>query len=337
MSGGPRGTRRDLPRNPPEQRSFSTDRAETTVTNRPAIKTLLKVTVTIGLVALVAYYAGPRRIWVCLRQAHPGVFLLANILTIPLLMAKIIKWHLLARHLGPDITLRRSARSYMHGLVLALITPFASGELARGALLTTSRAAEATGQVVLDKLLDLILVCLLAAAGLAVLAEGTIGWIAFGAAAVLSLGGLIAFATPLPSAVLRRFPRLPMAATFQRIVDSIQRTRKRDLAWVALLGLSFYVLLYVQAYALVWAFLGEAPPLRSVAAYPFITLSTILPIAIGGVGIRESTAVLMSRAFNIPAAVAFNAFFAHWVVLLVIPALVYLPFSARRTAASPRE
>ena len=55
--------------------------------------------------------------------------------------------------------------------------------------------------------------------------------------------------------------------------------------------------------------------------FPIITLSTILPIAIGGVGIREWTAILLLRRFGVPESAAFNTFFVHFVVVQLLPAL----------------
>ena len=51
-------------------------------------------------------------------------------------------------------------------------------------------------------------------------------------------------------------------------------------------------------------------------------VGVFLPIAVGGVGVREGTAVLLLRSFGIAEAAAFNAFFIHFVIVQLIPALV---------------
>ena len=56
--------------------------------------------------------------------------------------------------------------------------------------------------------------------------------------------------------------------------------------------------------------------------FPIITLSTIVPIAVGGVGIREWTAVLLLlQQFDVSESASFNAFLTHFIVVTLLPAL----------------
>ncbi len=294
-------------------------------------KSIAKTAVIIGIFGLVLYIAGPRRCWDCLKQANLPILFGASLMTAPMLLLKIAKWHMLARSLGPDITWSLSARSYMQGFILAVITPLTAGELARGAFLSKSKSAEATGLVVIDKIVDLSCVCILSTIGLAYLAHGVISLISLVLTILLLLFGFILFATSWPRRFLERFPRIPLAGTFSKMIMAVQKTRKRDIGTVFLFGIFHFFFLYSQCYILLFAFMREWPPLASIAAYPFITLSTIFPIAIGGIGVREGAAVALMRAFDIPEPIAFNAFFANWIVVIVIPAILLYPFVLRKT------
>ncbi len=67
---------------------------------------------------------------------------------------------------------------------------------------------------------------------------------------------------------------------------------------------------------------GESFPAEVVLYFPVITLSTILPITIGGLGVREGTAIYFLKRYQIPEAVAFNTFFTHFVIANVLAGLL---------------
>jgi hypothetical protein len=87
---------------------------------------------------------------------------------------------------------------------------------------------------------------------------------------------------------------------------------------VALVNFAFY---YVQVYLMVRAF-SEHVGLSAVAWFPTITLSTIIPYAIGGLGIRELVAAYWLSNYGLTWAAAGSAFFAHFVIIMILPGLV---------------
>ena len=89
------------------------------------------------------------------------------------------------------------------------------------------------------------------------------------------------------------------------------------------IGLAFvgFIIFYVQAFILLRA-VSPSAPISVLPVFPIITLSTILPLSIGGVGIREWTAVLLLSRFNITPEAAITAFFGHFVVVQLLPSLV---------------
>jgi len=105
------------------------------------------------------------------------------------------------------------------------------------------------------------------------------------------------------------------------ILSGLIHTPYQQLALNMALSFIGFAVFYGQAFVLLQAFWVRASWMV-VPYFPIITLSTILPIAVGGVGIREWTAILLLRQFGVTESVAFNTFFAHFVVVQLLPALV---------------
>jgi len=94
------------------------------------------------------------------------------------------------------------------------------------------------------------------------------------------------------------------------------------------LAFLFFAMFYFQAFVILNAFFNQ-PPIATILFFPLITLSTIIPVTIGGLGIREWAAALLLKQFDIPEAVAVNTFFMHFILINFIPALIGAPFVHR--------
>ena len=282
-------------------------------------KTALKITVTLGLVALVIGLGGPGRIVGAFQGADYRLVLLAVLFTPVCIFFKAYRWHLLARSRIPGLGFLPSFKSYMAGLTLAVITPMSAGELARGHHLDPKRGVELAGLVTVDKFLDLA-------------AVGTYGFLGFmylfplpvkvlSALAIACLTGGWLFLRP----ATRLFERLLRAAPESRLgrffaaVKEVPISLLYTCLGVAFINFAFY---YFQVYLVVRAFAKEPVGLSAVAFFPAITLSTIIPYAIGGVGIRELTAALLLSPYNITKAEASSAFFAHFILIMILPGLL---------------
>jgi hypothetical protein len=184
---------------------------------------------------------------------------------------------------------------------------------------------ELTGKVVVDKLTDLVSLTGFAGGGL--LLSGSPP--ACTAGLVLLIGVVLAAALSLlarkvaqgqGNAGWRRWPWLERFR-ISGVLDGMAAIRPAQLGVNVCLSILGFVVFYSQAFVMLRAFWPTAS-WEVVPYFPIITLSTILPIGIGGVGVREWTAVLLLRQFAIPEAVAFNTFFSHFVIVQVLPFLV---------------
>jgi hypothetical protein len=93
---------------------------------------------------------------------------------------------------------------------------------------------------------------------------------------------------------------LHLGDRFIRVADGIRlyRTQPR----LVLLTLSLSVLLWL-VHSLVWYLLGAsvgspAPLLRYLVCVPLVALSTMLPISVGGLGVRENSFVILMGHFG---------------------------------------
>jgi len=288
----------------------------------------VRVGLTLTLMALILVWVGPKSIWDTIKTSRPGPLLLSLLFTPVVIGVKTLRWLLLART-QCSISFREALRSYLAGLALAIITPMAAGEAGRGLFVSTGDPAGLTGKVILDKLVDLSTVSIFSGIGLFLTGEPAAQ--AIGVA--ISVGTFVAWSGMLllrpklegladgveASGLARFFGGLRTRFRIPAIVSGLTRTPVAQLALNMGLSLVGFTVFYSQAFVLMRAFWAEAP-WTVVPYFPIITLSTILPIAIGGVGVREWTAILLLRRFGVTESVAFNTFFAHFVIVQLLPA-----------------
>ncbi len=240
------------------------------------------------------------------------------------LFVKTIRWYFLVRSVDDSISYKDAVLSYLAGLCLAVITPFASGELARGCYFK-DRAAS-TGKVFIDKLVDLTVVAIFTLSGILF----TVGYIQIkliSGAALIILIVIWFIRKPFSRFCDFLSVRFKIAA-IAKIGTAFAEIKTKLLIKIFALAFLFFAMFYFQAFVILTAFFKQ-PPLATILFFPLITLSTIIPVTIGGLGIREWAAALLLKQFDIPEAVAVNTFFMHFILINFIPALIGAPFVQR--------
>ena len=284
----------------------------------------VKALFTAALIGLIVAWVGPHRILGSLLTSDPSLVALGLVFTPAVIGLKALRWQLLVGRRA-EFSYLAALRSYLAGLVLATVTPVAAGEVGRGLFVQRGNRAELTGKVVIDKLTDLVSLTGFAGGGL--LLSGSPP--ARTAGLVLLIGVVLAATLALlarkaaqgqGNAGWRRWPWLERFR-ISGVLDGMAAIRPAQLGVNVCLSILGFVVYYSQAYLMLRAFWPTAS-WEVVPYFPIITLSTILPIGIGGVGVREWTAVLLLRQFAIPEAVAFNAIFSQFVIVQVLPSLV---------------
>ncbi len=278
---------------------------------------LLSICLLVFLILIVE----PMRIIESIRHADGWLCLLGFLLTPVVQSFKIAKWHNLANIVTP-VSLWQAIRSYMYGVVLATITPGQAGEAARAMFLTNVNKARLTGKVIVDKLIDLSAVGLLSGIGLLVLEDVHLQW----------LGWLLLAGVPcgwISLCFLGRFTTKSKAqaegvkAKLAEVWVGLSDTKAKPILLNLLLSFASFAVYYFQGFLILKSFAPGAEIL-AILALPVMTLSTIVPIAFSGIGIRESTAVFLLGALGIEQAAAFNASLIHFTLVQIVPVLLWL-------------
>jgi uncharacterized protein (TIRG00374 family) len=300
----------------------------------------VRLSLTLVLAAIVVIKVDPLRMARAASSVDPSYLALALALTVPFLALKAARWYLMLREASVEATTTEAVRSLLGGMGLALVTPARVGEVVRGAYIRDPQKLKIAGLVLLDKGFDVLVLCVLSVAGAWVLLGPLFG-AALGCAALV---GLIAVYTPrrFHQSLLNVSRRLPGEALLNRFWSSLESLSPRaTTVYLLLTAFSFaIVLLQFGVILLSW----KAWSLDIVfLTFPLVVLTNVLPLTVGGLGVREGAAALLLSNYHVSPAHAALAAFLMFVVNTALPGLVgvlVLPFvaprsTAPRTAAGP--
>jgi glycosyltransferase 2 family protein len=292
---------------------------------------------TVALAVFVVYKADPARVLRAAGTANLGYLIVALTLTVPFLALKSLRWYLMLREAGISATAGEATTSLIGGMGLALVTPARVGEVVRGAYIRDPQKLKIAGLVLLDKGFDVLVLCGLSLAG---------AWrlLGPGAASALAAAALVGLAVVyLPRrvhALLERLTvRLPGRTTLNRLWSSLESlSPPATTTFIALTALSFAIVLVQFALILLswraWSFDIV------LLTFPLVILTNVLPITVGGLGVREGTAALLLSHYGVSAAHAEVAAFLMFAMNTALPGLlgaVALPLlGARKTGQARR-
>ena len=304
------------------------------VSKKPASRiavSLLILGLLLSQVPLDQLWATVRRISLPLWAGALSLFVLAHAVS-------SFKWRLLANIGHNKLSAGYALRCHFTGLFANLFLPsLAGGDLVR-ATMAANRTGETTKVIwgsLLDRFLDTCSLVFIILVGALLLpgvlqAAAPLLWIGL-LAATFPLGAAIALYVPLPKNLPQKLAG-PIQQLRQLIRSLGQNPTPALIALVISLGVqSGFVLLN----ALLGSFCGIDLPLAVwLFAWPVAKLAAMLPISLGGLGVREvALAALLSR-FDIPAASAVGVGLVWETILLgggIIGGLSYA-FSGQKTA-----
>ncbi len=223
-------------------------------------------------------------------------------------IASALRWQRLLALEGVERSRLWSLGSFLRGRFVGAFTPSTVGlDLYRLVDAGGGSHAPAGRALLVEKLYGLVALAMVSAAllpfGLLELFGGS------GALLVLALGmgaalGVLALERPALLVWVGRFLPAPVAAFARRAADALQAGRPALPERLRLLALG---LVTHGATAAIFAATGAALGVRAEALALTIVgnaiiLATLLPISVGGVGVREGTAVALLAAQGVPAA-----------------------------------
>jgi uncharacterized membrane protein YbhN (UPF0104 family) len=284
----------------------------------------LRILVSVALLCWLAW----RTDWPQIRQAAPdfriGPWLAALGLYVVLQMISGLRWQLLARPLGFPGSVWQFTRLYFIGMFFNLFLPTSvGGDVIRAWYLGGRSDVSAFLSVLMDRLSGLAVLLALACVAVVFCPVALPGWIAASVwcTAGAGLAGVILSPALLQGA--RRFGKMQKLA--ERSLVYLQRP--------LLLMETTVLSLFIQAgnIVLVWL-VGQAIRAPVPAYYywimvPMVTLLTLAPISLNGMGIREGATILFLTPLGISHATALSLailWFAVFTAASLLGGVLYL-------------
>lgn len=253
-------------------------------------------------------------------------------------------WNVLHRSLPFPVALR----AHFAGLAANLCLPGAAGG-------DTVRAAVGYAHLrdfgvigaaaTADRLIDMVALASLTVAGLIVAGGDGAGWASTEAACglilLIALGAFYVFPWLVPQ-VWARFPRLPGRAPVQNLAAGLARLARAPGLLLVNLALSIAIqagfiwlnFLFARAVGL------EVPIAAWAFAWALSKIISVLPVSLGGLGLREASLAALLAPFGAVPALVVTAGLAWQVVLFLtggLGALVLFLTGARLRPATPGE
>lgn len=231
---------------------------------------------------------------------------------------KTYKWYYLLKNTARDISFRAALKSYLIGVSFGLVTPARAGEISRAFFLESTERIRFAALVVLDKIFDLTVVVALGLGSSFFFLGGKVTALLtfFLALALLLLLGY----RPILS-FWKRNLFSPQKGVWNNLLSHIPNILSFRLIAVSLcLTVVSYLVVLLEAYLLISGF-ERVLPLVVLWVFPLVMLSNILPVTIGGLGVREGLAAFLFSRFSVAASSAVGASFLIFIFNTLAPAV----------------
>lgn len=291
----------------------------------PNAKRYLKIALTVALLAALLFSLDVSRFAAALFQVDPVWMLLGVALCFFFVAARMLKWIYLARANGLVAPPLELVRAMMFALALGIVTPGRVGEVAAISPFAPADRPRAILAYVFDRIGELATVLLFCAPAAIVFLPGW-GVLIGLALCVGSVAIVLAVQVPwLRRQIAARLPqRTP--ARLREVLGSVIAVPPAY--WLISL------VTYLVTYASVAAFIAGSQPIDSGLALlllPPVTLSNLVTITIGGLGLREGLAALLGPAGGVLPEVAAAAFFLSFFWTRLVPGLLGIGWNLTRS------
>jgi uncharacterized membrane protein YbhN (UPF0104 family) len=265
--------------------------------SRARVGFLLQLTVSVVLLALLARRVPLHDAGAAFRRVHPLTILAALGLSMIGYWGRARRWSLLLARCGISLPTRASYRLTLVGTFYGMMTPGRVGEFARVLPLKGSRTAM-LASVVWDRVADVLILEALCVPAFAFVPawRGSLLWVYLGLVA-FTAAGVAVLGSPAAARLAGRV--LPFLAGVADRWGSNSRSLLRGGAGLA--SFAYGGFFYVFVYGAAWLLLGDLAPgasPRLLLGFPVIPLLGNLPVALGGLGLREQVSATVFRQFG---------------------------------------
>jgi uncharacterized membrane protein YbhN (UPF0104 family) len=301
------------------------------------VSRILRFVVSALLLGFLAWRTDWQQIGATFAHLHAAWWLAAVALLAITQVVSSLRWRLLAGYLGLQRPLSRMIGFFYIGMYFNLLLPTSvGGDVVRAWYLDggSGKRMQAFVSVFLDRLSGLWVLMAVACLGVLFCPPDTPGWIRWSVCACVGCAVLGLAAMP----VLTHF-RDKLPNKIRKAVEALQAMPSWR-AWLAPLGLSVYI--QVASVTLVWLVAqsigAEVPFTYFWILVPMVSLLTLLPVSVNGMGVREGAMVLLLAPLGVSPGTALTLGFLWFTVLATVSlcgGLVYLFGRFPRPALTP--
>ena len=286
----------------------------------------LKAIVTFILAILIAWQIGPRRFVSNIEGIHLD-YLFYALLFFPLVIfLGTEKWYAISKDKVRNPDRKSFLISFLGGMSIGLITPARVGEFSRVLFLESHSKAELTGIAFVDRVIDLQVTLILGVWSVFILLD-KFSFFIF--SSVVLLGLIFLYRPQVFMVILRPFAKiLPFEKQATLFLTGMNSISARVITQCLLLRTVVSIIDLFQFYILINAF-SYVSLSAALAAYPLVIFANILPITIGGVGIREGVSAIILARFNVAPETAVSASFLLFCINTLLPGLIGTFFVTR--------
>lgn len=274
-----------------------------------------RVVISLGLLVAVLLTIGLEELWATVSSASLPLLLAALALFIGGVVVRAARWRALLVALGIRLPFRRLVYLYFSGAFFNLFLPTGfGGDVVR--VLELAQEAQATaalGTVVVDRLTGLLVLFAMALAALP-FGGGLLSLQMRLLVGLLSTAGLIVGGLVLQGKWLRRLGSWlpgPLSLTGEgalaRAYTAVTACGWRAVGQALFFSLLFNTLLILVNYLAALAVGMDIPLVYFLIFVPVLSVTLMLPISVGGLGVRETTAALLFAQIGVDEAVAVAA------------------------------
>ena len=282
------------------------------------VKTAGKLALTVVIVWFLLAHIGVERLGTGLRSIDGEWFIWAIVCSPFVVLVGSLKWHKIIRAEAQGLTYYEAVRAFLGGTFFGLLTPGRLGEFGKVVLIRQGRLPILSGIALLERILDVEVLIIMALWGV----WSIFGPQAFAVALVISVGGAWFIASNrLKQQVLRAVLLLaPFKNKVAMVVGGMCAVTPATLTKCA--GLRFLAcsIDLFQFYLIANSF-DSVKFLDVVAVYPLIILSNLIPLTIGGIGIREAMSMYALSFFHVSLETAVSASFLLFAINTFIPGI----------------
>ena len=288
---------------------------ESGATKRQSIFGWLRLGTSVILLLGLLFYVDLAESWRIFKEANVTMVVITIALFIGLRFYSAYRWFVLLKGKNPAIAFPKIMRLTFIGVFCATFMP-GGAELARIYTLSkmTSNLALTVSSLLVERVLALIALFVLVLVGILIGPSplpAVLGYAAWVGLVVVALGTL-AIMHPKIRMVIDRLLSSDWIAPIQRRVAKlfVQLDTYANQAWLMVYSLSLAFGIHLLRVAITmlgaWALGVQLPVLTFVAVVPIIFFFSLLPISVGGLGVRETAFVSLFSLVGVSAEIAFT-------------------------------